>query len=191
MNLNSKDTCGSNEDANNTDVTCEADQATSVQWLWNWTSTLPFPPPVEGNVVTLASTCTGELVVPESSISSLTYCDTLILPKIVSNTDPYEPSSTGDDDDGEDLNETVAIVVSVCVVVFFVAVVGYCLYSRKTLTAAVSRSDEETILSSGAGGGSMRTSLLTPAERNIAAGDDEDRDLMLLRDDSGITSVEL
>lgn len=168
-------------DSDNTDSTCEADKVDSVQWLWSWVDALPFPPPDEEVRVTLESTCTGDLIVPDYSSNATTYCNTNILPKTVSNMDedPEDvPSSADDDDDGEDVKETVAIVVSVSIAVMFLVVVGYCLYGRRAAAAS----------SSGMGAGDMRTSLLTPSERKSAASGEEKRDRMLLRDDSGITA---
>lgn len=173
--------------------------SSSVPWLWNWTNAVPFPDPDQGIRVTLESTCTGDVIVPDFSSSDTTYCDTALLPKTVANMeepDPYVPSTSGDDDDGDDINTTVAIVTSISVALVFLAAVGYCLHSRRAATAGGSSSDPTKSNSNG-----MRTSLLSASEKQVAASDSSNggarkstySDRLFLRDESrnSAESVEL
>jgi hypothetical protein len=60
--------------------------------LWEWTSELPFSPTSSGIYEYIDTTCTGDLIVPDFSSNDTTYCDTNIIPKVVSNGVPIDTS---------------------------------------------------------------------------------------------------
>jgi hypothetical protein len=76
---------------------------------------------------------------------------------------------TGDNDDGEDLEQTVAIAVSVSVVCVFLVVMGYCYLTRKNspTTARLTKEKYKHVSAT-----NMRSSLLTKSEQDIAKNDE-------------------
>jgi hypothetical protein len=117
---------------------------------------------------------------PDWTSNSTTYCDTALLPKVVANMDPHAPSSV-DDDDGEDVGETVAIVASVSVAVIFLVVVGYCVYSRRKSAAPAA--------SNAPSASGLHKSLLSPSEKAVA---NNSNDCLFLRESRNSSeSVEL
>ena len=146
------DTCGSNVE-NNTEPTC--DKEDNVEWMYEWTNKLPFPPPDEDEIV-LDTTCTGDVVDPDITSNSTTYCNTNILPKTVSNGGDVNPSSEDEDDD-DNVDTTVAVSVSVVAFVAFAAGISFFVYAKKA--PAPAKDDKDP---------SLRSSLLTSDERSIA-----------------------
>ena len=115
----SVDTCGS-------DAECVKDS--SVKYLWDWTNSVPFPPPDDEDDTSISSTCTGNLTEPEPNSNSTTYCSVDILPKTIANAD-FTPTS--EDNDGDDINQTFAISISISLAVIFLVVISLCIYSRQ------------------------------------------------------------
>jgi len=164
----SADTCGSN--VNGTEPTCQ--QESTVQWLWDWTNSIPFPPESSGTYASLQTSCTGELIYPDISSNDTTYCDTNLIPKTVTNGVPID--TFGSDDDDNDVAQTMAIAVSVVVGGIFIIVVLYWYFASKNKMGAAEPFSAESSKEQykRVSEAYMRSSLLTPSEQECVKSDD-------------------